>query len=669
MSTAAEQSGVLLQLAVEAILPAVPGCAEILLKKAGSDGEKPIQRFGRRIIERWEKWFRDQPNRRRLAALEEMAGFSADDVRQRVSVELEKLAPEAKPEDRAAAVDYLTIVPQYLDEVILPAEAPEGDCSLPETINLEHPNTLLPYMPAHMPPYSVPANLPGTPYRLERMVGSGGFGAVYLATDPNLQYLRFAIKFCLDSELIAALQLEQANLELLMKAGAERGAERIVRLYGYNLNHATPYLVYEFLPDGSLAQHVLARQQIGAIPTPNEVLHWIVQILEGLTFAHQRGLVHRDLKPANVLRDGDGLKLGDFGLGGKAAILNVLPADGDASTGTFQSLRSQSCRFRGAGTPLYMSPEQRRGDAPDPRHDMYSLGVLWYQFLTGDVTREMHPGWAKELTVHFTVPRRQVEWIERCVSRLDQRPNNAGELLAVIRAEAPQAAVPVPAGAQPLRCPACGRRALPRQKTCHYCYTPMIRGKTVPVGNEVSCPSCKAAMKSGSVVCIECGYNTRTGQKVATNTGKKRQSAAPTQFSVPTLIKVYGYLFMMLFGGTALITLVGMCLIFFVKISDLPQEVKGFRRVAACSGTLQFLLCCMLFTLGDALRKGRRAAVLGLGILFVLTLAGGVLLILPAYFGNDTGPGLLAGIYVLSIGTALFVPPLVVGISRWQQLE
>src|SRR5262249_3243003 len=142
MSTTAEKSGVLLHLAVEAILPVLPGCAEALLKKASSNGEKPIQRFGKRILERWEQWFRDQPNRRRLAALEEIPALSAGEVRQRAAVELEKLAPAAKPEDRAAAVDYLAIVPQYFDEVILPAEAPDGDCSLPETVNLEHPNTL-----------------------------------------------------------------------------------------------------------------------------------------------------------------------------------------------------------------------------------------------------------------------------------------------------------------------------------------------------------------------------------------------------------------------------------------------------------------------------------------------------------------------------------------------
>jgi hypothetical protein len=90
--------------------------------------------------------------------------------------------------------------------------------------------------------------------------------------------------------------------------------------------------------------------------------------------------------------------------------------------------------FRGAGTPLYMAPEQRRGAAPDPRHDLYSLGVMWFQLLVDDVTRELHPGWAKELTVRFRVPRAHIDLIERCVGWLEERPGDAGELLGLLRA-------------------------------------------------------------------------------------------------------------------------------------------------------------------------------------------------------------------------------------------
>src|SRR5262249_34199001 len=82
---------------------------------------------------------------------------------------------------------------------------------------------------------------------------------------------------------------------------------------------------------------------------------------------------------------------------------------------------------------LYMSSEQRRGASPDPRHDLYALGVVWYQLLVGDVTRELHPGWAKELAARHGVPAAHVALIEACVGWFDERPKDAGALLDRLR--------------------------------------------------------------------------------------------------------------------------------------------------------------------------------------------------------------------------------------------
>src|SRR5262249_41461211 len=156
-------------------------------------------------------------------------------------------------------------------------------------------------------------------------------------------------------------------------------------------DHPTPYLVYEYVPGGDLARWLAARRVAAErAPTPDEVLGLVTLVAEALAFAHERGLVHRDLKPANVLMGEPGgvspgrLKLAAFGIG---AVVSRQSA--------------QVSLFRGAGTPLYMSPEQRRGEAPDPRQDLYSLGVMWYQMLAGDVSRELHPGWARELEARF----------------------------------------------------------------------------------------------------------------------------------------------------------------------------------------------------------------------------------------------------------------------------
>jgi serine/threonine protein kinase len=435
--------------------PLLGGCAGALA--GGPEGgiagvavgqvvEKAINFFGARIVQKWYDWLRGQPPEAREAALAELAALSPEDAKREAEEAIERLAPDAREEDKSVTVEYLAAIPRSLDKA-LPLELYGEKRELPPTVTfLEQPLDLLPLLPADAPPYPVPSDLHGTSYRLEKVLGSGGFGTVYKASAATLQHLPLAIKFCLDSNLTAALHQERNLLERLLKAGNEPSSHHVVKLYGYDLDHRTPYLVYEYVSGGDLLRHVAGLQrQKGRPLDAAEVQELIEQVVEGLAFAHRHGLVHRDLKPANILVEGEALKLADFGLGSVVAARVARMSQLGGSTINHLTAAQQLSLFRGAGTPLYMSPEQRCGAPADPRHDLYSLGVMWFQFLVGDTRRELHPGWAKELAVKFEVPRDQIDVIERCVSWFEERPKDAGELLKLLQAgEGKPAAPPAP---------------------------------------------------------------------------------------------------------------------------------------------------------------------------------------------------------------------------------
>ncbi len=451
--------GVLLALAAEGMVPVLGGCAGALAggPEAGMVGgmigiavgqavEKVINFFGGRIDYHWSEWFRKQPPEAQQQALAELAAMPAEEARKEAEAILDRIVLEPlAPADKEVALSYLSLLPGALDRA-LPRDVGTGKRSLPPTVSFEEPQMLLSLLPVSLPPYPIGSDVPGTPYHLDGLLGSGGFGAVYRASTRSLQHLPLAIKFCLDGTLTQALHRERSNLERLMKAGGQDWSPRIVRLYGYDLEHRTPYLVYEYVTGGDLIRHLgERREKLGRALDTKEVLDLIVQITEALAFAHEHGLVHRDLKPANILVEGGVLKLADFGLGGVAAARAAQVSRIGATTVDQLSVVDQATLFRGAGTPLYMAPEQRRGQPPDPRHDLYSLGVIWYQLLVGDVSHELHPGWARELSLRFGVPKEHISLIDACVGYFDERPKNAGELLKMIRGTgeaAPTAALP-----------------------------------------------------------------------------------------------------------------------------------------------------------------------------------------------------------------------------------
>jgi serine/threonine protein kinase/WD40 repeat protein len=197
-------------------------------------------------------------------------------------------------------------------------------------------------------------------YEVFAILGRGGFGIVLRAFDEVLQRV-VALKV-LAPEMAAASPARKRFLREARSSAAVRH-ENVVQIHAVE-EQPLPYLVMEFIP-GETLQQMLDRT--GPLDVP-EIVRIGRQIAEGLTAAHGTGLIHRDVKPANVLIEGGPqrrVKLTDFGL--------ARAAD-DASI-------SQSGMV--AGTPLYMAPEQARGEVLDPRADLFSLGSVLYVMCTG----------------------------------------------------------------------------------------------------------------------------------------------------------------------------------------------------------------------------------------------------------------------------------------------
>jgi eukaryotic-like serine/threonine-protein kinase len=197
-------------------------------------------------------------------------------------------------------------------------------------------------------------------YQILRKLGAGGMANVYLAEDQELGR-RVAIKILNDRHANDEQFVERFRREA--KNAAALSHPNIVSIYDRGEAEGTYYIAMEYLDGRSLKELILSR---GDAPIA-VVVEYAQQILSALGFAHRHGIVHRDIKPHNALVDGEGrVKVTDFGI---------------ARAGTSQMTEAGSI----VGTAQYLSPEQARGGDVDQRSDLYSVGVLMYEMLTGSV--------------------------------------------------------------------------------------------------------------------------------------------------------------------------------------------------------------------------------------------------------------------------------------------
>jgi len=201
-------------------------------------------------------------------------------------------------------------------------------------------------------------------YTILELLGAGAMGVVYRARDERLERT-VAIKVLTPGVLAGDESRRRFRKEAL--ALAKLNHAHIAAVYDVGEQDGVDYLVMELVQGESLATRI----QAGPIPA-QEATSILLQVAEALEEAHEQGVIHRDLKPANVMVTPKGnAKVLDFGL---AKLFAPIASD---ATMSFAETKEM------AGTPLYMSPEQVSGQAVDARTDLWSLGVLYYEALTG----------------------------------------------------------------------------------------------------------------------------------------------------------------------------------------------------------------------------------------------------------------------------------------------
>jgi hypothetical protein len=263
-------------------------------------------------------------------------------------------------------------------------------------------------------------------YRVVALAGRGGMGEVYRAEDLTLGQV-VALKFLPEALTQDAAALARFHAEV--RTARQVSHPNVCRVFDIGDADGTLFLTMEYVDGEDLASVV---RRIGRL-SPDKATEIARQICAGLAAAHERGVIHRDLKPANVMLDGAGkIRITDFGLAGIAA-----------------TIKSADVR---AGTPAYMAPEQLAGRDVSARSDIYSLGLILYEILTGKRAFEastlpelMKLRESGTITNPSTLVRELDPLIERVILRCleidpEKRPSTALQVAATLPGGDPLAA-------------------------------------------------------------------------------------------------------------------------------------------------------------------------------------------------------------------------------------
>ena len=232
-------------------------------------------------------------------------------------------------------------------------------------------------------------------WKLVERLGTGGFGDAWLAQQAKTHEHR-VFKFGNDSVRLAALRREIALVRLLQDGLGSR--DDFTRILDWNLEEPPFFIETQWSSEGNLADWAERQGGAGSIPLAIR-LDLVAQTADALAAAHSMGVLHKDLKPANILIHLDAagrplVRLSDFG-SGRALDPGRWHALGITGFETGQAVPQPDTS---SGTPVYRAPELLTGGAPTVQADIYSLGVMLYQLVVGDLRRALAPGWERDVS-------------------------------------------------------------------------------------------------------------------------------------------------------------------------------------------------------------------------------------------------------------------------------
>jgi tetratricopeptide (TPR) repeat protein/tRNA A-37 threonylcarbamoyl transferase component Bud32 len=372
----------------------------------------------------------------------------------------------------------------------------------------------------------------GATYALERELGGGGMSRVFVAQERRLN--RKVVIKVLSTELTAGVSADRFEREIQLAASLQQA--NIVPILAAGETDGMPFYTMPFVEGESL--RVLLGKSGGGLLSISMVQGVLRDVAKALSYAHERGVVHRDIKPDNVLLSGGTAVVTDFGI---AKAISAARASQEGSTLTQLGTS--------IGTPAYMSPEQAAGDpSVDHRADIYSLGCMAYELLTGQPPFHGKSP-ARTLAAHMTETPRSVgdaradtppalaQLVMRCLEKEPaQRPQSGAEIVRAIDTMTSTGTATVP---EILSVGRMGKRGVAVYAAAVVVIAILARASVIALGlPDWVFPGALGVMLLGLPVILFTWYVNRTMRKLATSTAPLTPGGSPVAHSTMTALAV-----------------------------------------------------------------------------------------------------------------------------------